>query len=122
MSSPRSSPPQPRPARAPLDTGAPEVSLVIPMHNESAGLDTLFATLLPIIRAAAPSFEIVAVNDGSGDDTLQRLLERQAQLPQQRGKVHAVARHYLGHTGVVARGHQQFGLFHRHILSHHGAI
>jgi len=62
----------------------PEVSLVIPMHNESAGLDHLFATLLPIIRSAAKSFEIVVVNDGSFDDTLQKLLSLQAQVPQLR--------------------------------------
>jgi glycosyltransferase involved in cell wall biosynthesis len=73
------------PARADgAASDAPEVSLVIPMHNESAGLDFLFDTLLPILRAAAPRFEIVAVNDGSGDDTLQCLLARQASLPQLR--------------------------------------
>lgn len=62
----------------------PELSLVIPVHNESAGLERLFGTLLPIVAAACASFEIVAVNDGSRDDTLQRLLQRQQSLPQLR--------------------------------------
>ena len=57
---------------------------MIPVHNESAGLDFLFATLLPIVGAAAPHFEIVVVNDGSADDTLQRLLRLQASIPQLR--------------------------------------
>jgi polyisoprenyl-phosphate glycosyltransferase len=62
----------------------PVLSLVIPLHNESAGLDRLFGTLLPIVAAAEPRFEIVAVNDGSQDDTLPRLLQRQRDLPQLR--------------------------------------
>ncbi len=67
-----------------MDSRPPEVSLVIPVHNESAGLDSLFRTLLPIAAAAADSFEIVMVNDGSGDDTLQRLLQLQQTIPQLR--------------------------------------
>ncbi len=72
--------------RAPtaLPAQPPQVSLVIPMHNERDGLDHLFETLLPIIRNAAPSFEIVVVNDGSTDDTLARLLALQPQIPQLR--------------------------------------
>ncbi|MDB5986602.1 MAG: glycosyltransferase [Nevskia sp.] len=63
---------------------APQVSLVIPMYNERDGLDHLFSTLLPIIGAATESFEIVVVNDGSSDDTLQRLLDWQSRLAQLR--------------------------------------
>lgn len=62
----------------------PELSVVIPAHNESAGLDSLFATLLPILSAASPGFEIVVVNDGSADDTLARLLRLQERIPQLR--------------------------------------
>jgi glycosyltransferase involved in cell wall biosynthesis len=62
----------------------PELSVVIPAHNESAGLDSLFATLLPILSAASSSFEIVVVNDGSADDTLARLLRLQDRIPQLR--------------------------------------
>jgi len=67
------------------DNGArPELSVVIPAHNESAGLEPLFAALLPVLAAAAPSFEIVMVNDGSADDTLPRLLRLQDSVPQLR--------------------------------------
>lgn len=66
------------------DGGPPEVSLVIPMHNESSGLDFLFRTLLPIISGACASYEIVVVNDGSADDTLPRLLQLQHSMPQLR--------------------------------------
>ncbi|MDB5976170.1 MAG: hypothetical protein JWR07_2930 [Nevskia sp.] len=72
------------PPRQAGDSGPPEVSLVIPVHNESAGLDFLFGTLLPIMDAATAHFEIVVVNDGSSDDTLQRLLELQSSIAQLR--------------------------------------
>lgn len=71
-----------KPQPSPLPGGEPEVSLVIPMHNEAESLGHLFEVLLPIIRGAARSFEIVVVNDGSRDDTLDRLFAWQARLPQ----------------------------------------
>ncbi len=69
---------------ATVRTSRPEVSIVIPVHNESAGLGFLFETLLPIVRAASASFELVMVNDGSADDTLQRLLQLQQTMPELR--------------------------------------
>ena len=74
----------PHPPRRTDESGPPEVSLVIPVHNESAGLDFLFGTLLPIMDTATAHFEIVAVNDGSSDDTLQRLLDLQSSIAQLR--------------------------------------
>ncbi|MDK9697373.1 MAG: glycosyltransferase family 2 protein [Siculibacillus sp.] len=51
----------------------PMVSVVLPMRNESRGLDGLFARLVPALRALAMPYEIVTVDDGSTDDTLARL-------------------------------------------------
>ncbi|MGH8541982.1 MAG: glycosyltransferase family 2 protein [Stenotrophobium sp.] len=81
----------------------PEVSLVIPCHNESAGLAGLFVTLIPIISAATHSFEIVVVNDGSADDTLVRLLEWQQSILQLR--VIDLSRNF-GKEAAVAAGLQ----------------
>ena len=71
-------------AGAAVSGPGPQLSLVIPVHNESAGLERLFGTLVPIAAAACPAFEIVVVNDGSQDDTLQQLLRHQQALPQLR--------------------------------------
>ncbi|WP_397404010.1 glycosyltransferase family 2 protein [Phenylobacterium sp.] len=60
------------------------LSLVIPMHNEAAGLDLLFQR---IDAAAAPlgvTLEIVCVDDGSRDDTYARLVARAAGDPRLR--------------------------------------
>ncbi len=63
-------------------TAAPAyLSIVIPMYNESAGLDALFARLLPVLQKITPDWEVICVNDGSKDDTLARLIEWHAKEP-----------------------------------------
>lgn len=50
------------------------LSLVVPCHNESAAIRPFFASVMPILEAMEDvRFEIVCVNDGSTDDTLERL-------------------------------------------------
>ena len=54
--------------------GAPLLSVVIPMKNEAQGLDRLFARLLPVLEGLlGMSFEVIAVDDGSTDETFARL-------------------------------------------------
>ncbi|AOY94002.1 glycosyltransferase [Cupriavidus sp. USMAA2-4] len=51
------------------------LSLVVPCHNESAAIRPFFASVMPILEAMEDvRFEIVCVNDGSTDDTLERLV------------------------------------------------
>ena len=45
----------------------PEISVVIPVYNEEAGLATLFSRLYPALDALGLSYEVVFVNDGSRD-------------------------------------------------------
>lgn len=47
------------------------------MHNEADVLASFFARLLPALDATGETCEIVCVNDGSRDDTLERLREFQ---------------------------------------------
>src|SRR5450830_831991 len=54
----------------------PELSVVIPVYNEEAGLAKLFARLYPALDALAArgvTYEIVFVNDGSRDGTAAML-------------------------------------------------
>src|SRR5258708_77555 len=46
---------------------APQVSVVIPVYNEEAGLPALFARLYPALDALRVPYEVVFVNDGSRD-------------------------------------------------------
>lgn len=47
----------------------PELSVVIPVYNEEAGLGKLFDRLYPALDALGIVYEIVFVNDGSRDNT-----------------------------------------------------
>ena len=50
-----------------------ELSIVVPFYNEQAGCSLLFDRLVPILEAEVPDYEIVCVNDGSSDGTLDKL-------------------------------------------------
>ncbi len=48
----------------------PPISILVPAHNESA---TIEASVTAILTLEYRSFEVIVVNDGSKDDTLERL-------------------------------------------------
>ncbi|WP_343732366.1 glycosyltransferase [Duganella sp.] len=54
----------------------PEISVVIPIYNEQAGLAALFARLYPALDKLGTSYEIVFVNDGSRDNSVSILAEQ----------------------------------------------
>ena len=58
-----------------------DLSIVIPMHNESEVLETLFARLKPCIEQVTNNYEIVCVDDGSRDATYALLKEYHARDP-----------------------------------------
>jgi len=51
-----------------------EISLVVPMYNESEMIDTFFSQVLLLMESLQVDYEIVCVNDGSTDDTYIKLL------------------------------------------------
>jgi glycosyltransferase involved in cell wall biosynthesis len=51
-----------------------QLSLVVPIYNESSGLDEFFARVLPVLENLGCTFEIICVDDGSTDTSLDRLL------------------------------------------------
>jgi undecaprenyl-phosphate 4-deoxy-4-formamido-L-arabinose transferase len=58
-----------------------ELSVVIPIYNEEAGLATLFARLYPALDALNLPYEIIFVNDGSRDNSVAILAEQFRQRP-----------------------------------------
>ncbi|HAT33072.1 MAG TPA: glycosyltransferase [Janthinobacterium sp.] len=54
----------------------PELSIVIPIYNEQAGLAALFARLYPALDALRLTYEIIFVNDGSRDNSVSILAEQ----------------------------------------------
>lgn len=59
----------------------PELSIVIPVYNEEAGLANLFARLYPALDKLGLPYEIVFVNDGSRDNSVSILAEQYRQRP-----------------------------------------
>lgn len=54
------------------------VSVVVPLFNERAALDELYARLSVVLDNIAPTYEIIFVDDGSTDGSLPRLKELRA--------------------------------------------
>ena len=54
----------------PARDGAPELSVVMPAHNESGFLDQTLKVLVSALRDRGLSFEVVVVENGSTDSTL----------------------------------------------------
>jgi len=59
----------------------PEVSVVIPVYNEEAGLANLFARLYPAMDKLGIPYEILFVNDGSRDRSVSILAEQYRTRP-----------------------------------------
>jgi glycosyltransferase involved in cell wall biosynthesis len=53
------------------DTKAAELSVVMPVYNESRNIEALLKRLVPVLERCAASFEIIFVDDGSTDATLK---------------------------------------------------
>jgi glycosyltransferase involved in cell wall biosynthesis len=49
---------------------SPKLSVIIPVHNESANIAPLCERLLPVLSRITQDWEVVFVDDGSRDDTL----------------------------------------------------
>lgn len=86
-----------------MSDNIPSVAIVIPMHNEEDAVHTLIAS---ICRAAQdlPGYEIIAVDDGSTDATMSKLISVQASTPQLRLLQHSKAggQSAAVHSGVWA--------------------
>lgn len=69
---------EPLPDDPPVLDDHPPVSILIPCHNESAGIDETLDTLAHLDY---PDFEVLAINDGSTDDTAEKLEAARARHP-----------------------------------------
>ena len=59
----------------------PEISIVIPVYNEEAGLPALFDRLYPALDNLGTGYEIIFVNDGSRDRSAAVLREQFERRP-----------------------------------------
>src|SRR5688572_22430210 len=94
----------PDPSPAAPQTAAvspPQVSVVIPVYNEVENLPALHEALNWALANSGRSYEIVLVDDGSGDGTRQALRALAARDPHLRAVLFA---HNQGQTAAMAAG------------------
>lgn len=66
----------------------PYISVVIPVYNEAENLEQLYQRLTVTLDKINKSYEIIMVNDGSQDDSYDRLNELQKRRPEQIRIIH----------------------------------
>ena len=79
----------------------PEVSVVIPIYNEEKGLPMLFARLFPALDALGRSYEVVFVDDGSSDRSVEVLRQAVAERPD-RARAVILAQNAGQHLAILA--------------------
>ena len=84
-----------------MDAGErPELSVVVPVHNELGNIERLIREIRQTLSPIG-CFEIVVVDDGSNDGSLQVLRELQSQIPELRLAAHA---HCCGQSTALWTG------------------
>ncbi len=77
------------------------LSVVTPMFNEREAVDHFVARLRPVMEGLGVTYEVIAVDDGSKDATVARLLQLRAEWPELRI---VSLRRNVGHQTALAAG------------------
>jgi dolichol-phosphate mannosyltransferase len=51
-----------------------EISVIIPVYNEVENIEHLFNRLVPVVESISDNYEIIFVNDGSTDSSLDKII------------------------------------------------
>ena len=78
-----------------------DVSVVVPFYEEEEAIVAFFAELMPVLDALPLKSEVIAIDDGSSDETFARLAAERARDP--RIKVIRFRRNF-GQTAALAAG------------------
>jgi len=82
------------------EVAEPVVSIVIPVYHEEDNVEELCRRLLPVVRGMSVPAEVVFVDDGSKDRTLELLLAARDANPEI--VVRSLARNFGQHAAVLA--------------------
>ena len=80
-----------------------KISVVVPVHNETENVDSLIAEIAQAL-SSQEAYEMIFVDDGSRDDTLEKLKQAMLRYPELRVLQHAKScgQSRAVHTGVLA--------------------
>lgn len=79
----------------------PDLSLVVPIRNESPNIDELYRDITEALERWGRSYEVIAIDDGSTDDSFDRLSRHQQRDP--RWRIIRFRRNF-GQTAAFAAG------------------
>ena len=85
----------------------PDISIVIPLYNEEANVRQLCLRLFETLANLQETWEVVCVDDGSSDRTMELLKEEQA--ARQGMTIVALARNFGQHAAIMAGFAQSHG-------------
>ena len=77
------------------------VSVVIPVYNESANLRALWSRLKPVLEGTGRLWEVILIDDGSRDDSLE-ILRTIAEGEAGRVRILELARNFGQHSAILA--------------------
>jgi glycosyltransferase involved in cell wall biosynthesis len=80
--------------------GAPELSVVVPVYNEAENIVPLVARLTSVLERVVSSHEIIFVDDGSADDTMDVL--RRAHAADRRCRAVSFSRNFGKEIAIAA--------------------
>lgn len=92
-----------KPLQRMLPPEPPELSIIIPFRDEAEVLPALFPRLTTCLQALSSSWEVIAVDDGSTDSTMELLTEFHRTDP--RIKVVSLSRNFGQQTALQAGLH-----------------
>lgn len=78
----------------------PQIAVVIPVYNEEANLSALMQRIMPVMMGLGRSFELIFIDDGSRDQSLEMLKNFTKENPQV--KVVELTRNYGQHAAILA--------------------
>ncbi len=79
----------------------PELSIVVPLYNEAANIEELYARLTQVLHVLGKGYELIFVDDGSQDGTFKLL----AQIQAKDERIHVIRlRRNFGQTAALAAG------------------
>jgi glycosyltransferase involved in cell wall biosynthesis len=79
----------------------PDLSVVVPVRNESPNIDELYRDITDALERWGRSYEVIVVDDGSTDDSFERLARHQQRDP--RWRIIRFRRNF-GQTAAFAAG------------------
>ena len=78
-----------------------DLSVIVPLYNEEENIDPLFSAITEALSETGLDYEVLFVDDGSGDSTF----ERAAQIARDNGRLRVVRlRRNYGQTAAMAAG------------------